>query len=114
MRFRPFSVSSMTGDAATKTRLPECLDTALRRLSAALDRLEAANERRAKAQAMQANVEEELAIMQDDRARLAVELDGAIARSKALELANEDAASRLNHACAEIRAVLAEAAAREG
>jgi Domain of unknown function (DUF4164) len=104
----------MTGDAATKSKVPEGLDAALRRLSTALDLLEAANDRRAKAQAVQANFEDELAVMQDDRARLAVELDGAIVRSKALQLANDEAARRLNHACAEIRAVLAEAAAREG
>jgi putative heme degradation protein len=104
----------MTGDAAAKTKLPEYLETALRRLAAALDRLEAANERRINAEAMRANLEEEFAVMQDDRARLAIELDGAIARAKALELANEEAARRLNHAMAEIRAVLSEAASREG
>lgn len=104
----------MTGEAATKSKLPECLTAALMRLTAALDRLEAANEWRAKREALRANLEEELAVMQDDRARLAVELDGAIARAKALELANEEAARRLNHAMAEIRAVLAAVADGEG
>jgi len=51
--------------------------------------------------------------MQDDRSRLAVELDGAIARAKSLELANDEVARRLNHASAGIKAVLAEAAARD-
>jgi len=32
------------------------------------------------ADALRANLEEELAVLQDDRSRLAVELDGAIAR----------------------------------
>ncbi len=105
----------MIEDAATTTnKLPERLDTALIRLAAAIDRLDAASERRAKADALRANLEDELAVMQDDRSRLAVELDGAIARSKSLELANDEVARRLNCASAEIRGVLAEAAAREG
>ena len=104
----------MTGDAAATNKLPERLDAALRRLAAALDKLEAAGERRAKADAVRANLEEELAVLQDDRSRLAVELDGAIARSNALELANEEVSRRLNQACAEIRSVLTEVAARDG
>ena len=103
----------MTGDAAATHKLPERLEAALRRLAAALDKLEAACERRAKADALRANLEEELAVLQDDRSRLAVELDGAIARATSLELANEDIGRRLNHASAEIRAVLTEVAARE-
>jgi hypothetical protein len=99
----------MTGNGAGKSQPPQCLEAALRRLSAALDLLAAANERRAEAQAMRANLAEELALMQDDRTRLAVELDGAIARVKALELANEEAARRLSRAVAEVRAVLAAA-----
>jgi hypothetical protein len=92
--------------------LPERLDAALRRLAGALDRLEAASERHAKAQAARANLEEELAVMQDDRARLAVELDGTIAQVKALEMANDEALRRLGCAMGEIKAVLAEAEAR--
>ena len=89
----------MIEDAATPTKLPE--------------RLDAASERRAKADALRTNLEDELAVMQDDRSRLAVELDGAIARAKSLELANDEVARRLNHASAGIKAVLAEAAARD-
>ena len=103
----------MTEDAAMTTKLPERLDAALKRLAAALDRLDAASDRRAKADALRTNLEDELAVMQDDRSRLAVELDGAIARSRSLELANDEVARRLNHASAEIKAVLAEAAARD-
>jgi hypothetical protein len=101
----------MTEDTATTTKLPGSLDTALKRLAAALDRLDAACERRAKSDALRANLEDELVVMQDDRARLAVELDGAIARWKSLELANGEVARRLNAASAEIRGVLAEALA---
>jgi chromosome segregation ATPase len=103
----------MTGDAAATRKVPERLDAALRRLAAALDKLEAASERLAKAGALRANLEEELAVLQDDRSRLAVELDGAIARSNALELANEEVGRRLNHASAEIRAVLTEVVSRD-
>ena len=102
----------MIEDAAT-TNLPERLDAALKRLDAALDRLDAASERRAKADALRTNLGDELAVMQDDRSRLAVELDGAIARAQSLELANDEVARRLNHASAEIKAVLAEAVARD-
>ena len=66
----------MIEDAATTTKLPERLDAALQRLAAALDRLDAAIERRAKADALRANLADELAVMQDDRSRLAVEQIG--------------------------------------
>jgi hypothetical protein len=36
--------------------------------------------------------------MQDDRARLAVELDGALSRGRALEAANAEAAKKLAQA----------------
>jgi hypothetical protein len=102
----------MIEDAAT-TKLPERLDAALKRLATALDRLDAASERRAKADALRTNLEDELAVMQDG-SRLAVELDGAIARAKSLELANDEVARRLNDASAEIRGVLAEAVRLSG
>jgi hypothetical protein len=43
-----------------------------------------------------------------------VELDGAIARSRSLELANDEAARRLSGASAKIREVLAGAAGLSG
>jgi chromosome segregation ATPase len=95
-------------------RLPECLEDALRTLTAALDRLDAACERRAKADSLRANLEEELAVMQDDRLKLAVELDAADARARALETANDEVKRRLVHVGAEIRAVLTELADGEG
>jgi len=69
-------------------------------------KLEAATERRLKAEALRANLEEELAVMQDDRARLAVELDGALARTLSLEATNEEAARQLSGATAAVKAVL--------
>jgi chromosome segregation ATPase len=104
----------MTENTATTTELPERLDAALKRLAAALDRLAAASERRARADSLRTNLEDELAVIQDDRSRLAVELDGAIARSKSLELANDEVARRLHCASAEIREVLAEAVGLAG
>jgi chromosome segregation ATPase len=104
----------MTGDAAATHKLPERLEAALRRLAAALDKLEAAGERRAKADALRANLEEELAVLQDDRSRLAAAPHGAIARSNALELANQEVGRRLNQASVEIRSVLTEVVSREG
>ncbi|VTZ52306.1 conserved hypothetical protein [Methylocella tundrae] len=86
---------------------PERLDAALKRLASALEKLEAASERRAGADALRSNLEEELAVMQDDRSRLAVELDGALARSISLETANEEVARRLKGANAAIKAVVA-------
>jgi hypothetical protein len=75
--------------------VPERIDRALARLSHALDHLEAAAARRAEGDAARANLEDELAVMQDDRARLAVELDGALARAEALGAANGEVAVRL-------------------
>ena len=99
-----WGVSESIGAGAA---VPVCLEEALRSLKGALAKLEAAAERHAKSESLRANLEEELAIMQDDRARLAVELDGALARAKALEMANDEVQGRLGHARAEIRAVLA-------
>ncbi len=86
---------------------PDRLDAVLRRLSTALDHLEAAAERRLELEAERGDREEEFAVMQDDRARLAVELDGALARAKALAAANADVSRRLERASESIRAVLA-------
>jgi hypothetical protein len=71
-------------------------------MRAAIDLLEAAVERRARRDAKRGDADEELALMQDDRARLAVELDGALARNRALETANAEAAKRLAQASAAV------------
>ena len=77
-------------------------EPSLRRMRAAIDLLEAAVERRARRDAKRGDADEELALMQDDRARLAVELDGALARNRALETANAEAAKRLAQASAAV------------
>ncbi|RFB78366.1 DUF4164 domain-containing protein [Methylovirgula sp. 4M-Z18] len=94
-------------------KTPLRLDAALKRLSAALDQLEVAAERRARDDANRADLSEELAIMQDDRSRLAVELDAALARTKSLESANQGVSDRLEKASATIRAVLGAADGQE-
>ena len=87
-------------------KLPDRLDAPLKRLSIALDQLEAAAERRSIADARRADLEEELAVMQDDRSRLAVELDAAAARARKLDEASLEVARRLGQTSAAIRAVL--------
>jgi hypothetical protein len=75
-------------------------EPSLRRMRAAIDLLEAALERRARRDAQRGDADEELTLMQDDRARLAVELDSALDRSRALKAANVEAAKRLAQASA--------------
>jgi hypothetical protein len=82
------------------------LEPSLKRLRAALDLLEAAVERRVRQDGARGDAQEELALMQDDRARLAVELDGALDRNRGLLAANIEAARRVERASAAIRAVL--------
>ena len=78
------------------------IDAAIKRLSAALDQLEAVQSRRQRADLARGDLEEELSLMQDDRARLAVELDAALARAKALDAANLEASLGLERAGATI------------
>ncbi len=89
------------------------LESAFKGLLAALDQLEAACERRVKAETERGNLEEELAVLQDDRTRLALELDDAQARAKSLELANGEVARRLARASSNIRTILAQATAQD-
>ena len=65
------------------------------RLDAALSALEAAVARVAGAEQVRADLSETLAIMDDDRQRLASDLDAALARGRALEAANDSVAARL-------------------
>ena len=86
--------------------LPPRLDAAMKRLEAALSHLEAAGERRIAAEGTRGNLEEELMVMQDDRARLAAELDGALART--LSLAKNEVRERLEQASDALRAIVGE------
>ncbi len=82
------------------------LDQALERLSSALDRLELAATARLDAEHGLEPLETELAIMRDDRSRLAVELDGALARNASLEHATREISQRVGEAIGNIEAVL--------
>lgn len=82
------------------------LEPPLKRLRAAIDLLEASVERRLRQDGAQSDALEELALMQDDRARLAVELDGVLDRNRGLLAANNEAAKRLGRAGAAVRAIL--------
>jgi chromosome segregation ATPase len=82
------------------------LDASLKRLAAAIDHLEAAWGRRAAAERQRHDLEETLAVMQDDRSRLAVELDGALAKARALHEANVEVGRRLETVGTAIRTVL--------
>ena len=88
--------------------VPERLQRALSRLASAIDHLEAAAARRAQLDAARGNLEDELWVMQDDRARLALDLDGALASGRALAGTQGEVAQRLERASATVRAVLAE------
>lgn len=77
------------------------------RLGAALDQLEAAAARRAQAEGARGNLEDELNVMQDDRARLALDLDGALARGRALASANAEVMRRLETVEDTVKALLA-------
>ncbi len=73
-------------------------EPSLKRMRAAVDLLEAAVERRVRRDAKHGDSDEEMSLMQDDRDRLAVDLDGALGRGRALEAANAEAAKKLAQA----------------
>ena len=82
------------------------LDDAVRRLEAALGALEATLGRRLDLERRRGDLETELQIMQDDRARLAVELESASGRLEQLESATGDVSRRVNRAIGAVREVL--------
>ncbi len=85
------------------------LDDAVRRLEAALGALEATLGRRLDLERRRGDLETELQIMQDDRARRAVELDGTVARLHRVEAAASDVGRRVERAAGVIREVLGHA-----
>ena len=84
----------------------ESLEISLKQLVAAVESLEWATDLRMRHDEARATTQEEFALMQDDRSRLAVELDAAVDRSRALESANSEAGKRLAHAAQAIERVL--------
>ena len=84
----------------------ESLEISLKRIASAVEALEWATDLRMRHDEARATTQEEFALMQDDRSRLAVELDAAVDRSRALESANSEAAKRLARAADAIGRVL--------
>ncbi|MEF3367953.1 DUF4164 family protein [Methylocystis sp. 9N] len=88
----------------------EKLDAAIARLKAALDQCERAVSAKLEDEFTSAELEEELAIMQDDRARLALDLDASLARQSALEKSRDEVLRRLETAGEGVAAALGGAA----
>jgi hypothetical protein len=84
------------------------LDQAFERLSIALDRLELAATARLDSEHGLEPLETELAVMRDDRSRLAVELDGALARNAALEHVTREVSERVGRAIIDVETALQE------
>ena len=82
---------------------------AIKRLDAALGLLEASFNWRLEAERRRGDLATELQIMQDDRARLALELEGAQTSLQRMEVVTEDVTKRGHRAIGSIRHVLAEA-----
>ena len=80
----------------------------LARLNNALAALEGAVGRRLETEQNRADLEAGLAVMRDDRARLAVELDAALARVKMLEAASDAVDARLADLAQRLKALTQE------
>src|ERR671912_398041 len=85
------------------------LDDAMKRLENALGLLEATIARRLDVERRRGDLETELQLMQDDRARLALELDGALTRLHRFEAATDDVSRRVRQAIGVVQTVLVEA-----
>ena len=84
--------------------------TRTERLDASLAALEAAVARTVASETTRVDLADALAVMEDDRQRLASELDSALARSQALERANGAAEQRLQDVAGRIDRLLGEEA----
>ena len=83
------------------------LDEAMKRFENALGLLESTLARRLESEKRRGDLETELQIMQDDRARLAVELDGALTRLHRAESAADHAGERVRRAIGAIESLVA-------
>lgn len=88
-------------------------ESALKSLEASLGQLEAAAQRKLDLERRRGDLETELAIMQDDRSRLATDLDGTLSRLRRVEGAADDAVTRLDRAMLAINAVLGDEIGQE-
>ena len=94
----------MTTDTSARASLADALEA----LASAVAGLESAAEKRARLDDRRLDADEELAAMQDDRARLASELSEALDANKALRLAIGEAARRISAAAALIAKIIDE------
>jgi hypothetical protein len=88
-------------------------ESALKILEASLGQLEAAAQRKLDLERRRGDLETELAIMQDDRSRLATDLDGTLSQLRRVEGAADDAVKRLDRAMLAINAVLGDEIGQE-
>ncbi len=86
--------------------LPPRLDAAVQRFERGLDALETAVAQRLENEMSLADLEEELAVMQDDRGRLALDLDAALARAATVEKTRDEVLRRVERASASVASVL--------
>ena len=82
------------------------IDAATRRLTLALDALEAAGERCRIADFAREELATQVHALDEDRSKLASDLDAAVAHSRSLEIANREIARRIDAAMDNIRSVL--------
>src|SRR5690606_3465516 len=82
------------------------LNAALERLETAVAGLERAAARRLELEQRRGDLETELSLTQDDAARLAVELDGGLARPARLEAAADDVSRRVERAMGAVKTVM--------
>lgn len=82
------------------------IEEGIARLRSSLAMLEAAAARRAESDRSKSTLETELALMQDDRARLAVELDSALARANRLDTTTDELSRRIERAIGSVRSVI--------
>ena len=88
-------------------------ESALKSLDASLGQLEAAAQRKLDLERRRGDLETELAIMQDDRSRLATDLDGTLSQLRRVEGAADDAVKRLDRAMLAINVVLGDEIGQE-
>jgi hypothetical protein len=106
----PSSEAGPTANIAAPAETPapeKRLAGAQKRLRAALEGLDAALSLQAERALESADESAEFSAMQEDRSRLAQDLDAATARLRAFEAANGEALARVERASAAVRAVLA-------
>jgi len=99
---------------STASPAPEPLAASLEALGEAVARAERALEKSRGGAERAADAQDELAAMQDDRTRLAQELNDALEAGRALKAAHAEAEKRVAAAVQWVEKALAAAAAHEG